>query len=135
LGRPADYAEPLAQHYAAAIELDKAAGRPTDDYASAARTALRDAGDHALGLNAFGTAVRYYRAALDLVPPDDAERPLLLFKYGKALQISAETGDDVLAEAEIGLRQQVTSLRQPRRPWFAVSWPGTAATGRRPKRT
>ena len=104
LGRLADHAELLAQHYLSAIELALAAGRPTDAYAAHARGALRDAGDRALGLNAFAPAARYYLAALDLLPADDPDRPTVRFRYGKALRISEEGGADVLAEAEIELR-------------------------------
>ncbi len=104
LGRPADHAELLAQHYLSAIELARAVGRSTEPYAERARTALREAGDRATSLNAFAAAARYYRAALELMVPADAERPSVLFRYGKALRVSEEAGAEVLAEAEIGLR-------------------------------
>ncbi|MDQ2966683.1 MAG: hypothetical protein M3R57_12640, partial [Chloroflexota bacterium] len=104
LGRAADHAELLAQHYLSAIELARAAGRPTDSYADRARAALREAGDRASGLNAFAPAARYYRAALDLTPPDDPDRPILLFRCGRALRVSEESGSDLLAVAEAALR-------------------------------
>ena len=104
LGRPADHAELLAQHYLSAIELARAAGRPTDAYAAHARGALRDAGDRALGLNAFAPAARYYLAALDLMAADDPDRPTVRFRYGKSLRISEEGGAEVLAAAEVELR-------------------------------
>jgi class 3 adenylate cyclase/tetratricopeptide (TPR) repeat protein len=104
LGRSADHAELLAQHYLSAIELARAAGRATESYAARARAALREAGDRAAGLNAFAPAARYYRAALDLTPADDPDRPLLLFRLGKALRVSEESGSDILAEAEAALR-------------------------------
>jgi len=104
LGRPADHAELLAQHYLSAIELALAAGRPTHTYAARARGALRDAGDRTMALHAFALAARYYRAALDLMPADDPDRPALLFRYGKALRTAEEGGADVLAEAEVALR-------------------------------
>ncbi len=100
LGRPADHAELLAQHYVAALELARALGRPTDAYSGRAQNALREAGDRALALYAFAAAARYFRAALDLMPEDDPERPIVLFNYGKALRVSEEAGADVLAEAE-----------------------------------
>jgi class 3 adenylate cyclase/tetratricopeptide (TPR) repeat protein len=105
LGRPADHAELLAQHYLAAIELARAAGRPDEKYADQALPALRVAGDRAMALNAFGSAARYLRAALDLMASDDPERPQLLFRYGKALRISEEGGAEVLSEAEERLRE------------------------------
>ena len=104
LGRPADHAELLAHHYISAIELAQLAGRSTDTYSARARTALRDAGDRALSLNAFAPAARYFRAALDLMAVDDPDRPSVLFRYGKALRVSAEAGGEVLAEAETALR-------------------------------
>jgi class 3 adenylate cyclase/tetratricopeptide (TPR) repeat protein len=103
LGRPADHAELLAQHYLSAIELARAAGQPTDRYAPQAGAALREAGDRAFGLNSFGSAARYYRAALELMASDDPHRPMALFRCGKALRFSAETGSDLLAEAEAAL--------------------------------
>jgi class 3 adenylate cyclase/tetratricopeptide (TPR) repeat protein len=104
LGRPADHAELLAQHYLSALELVRAAGQSTELYADRARVALRDAGDRAMTLNAFPSATRYFAAALDLISIDDPDRPALLFRYGKALRISQEAGGDVLAEAEASLR-------------------------------
>ncbi len=100
LGRPADHAELLAQHYLSATQLARAAGRPVDSYAAPARLALREAGDRAVALNAFPAAARYFYAAHDLTPADDPVRPLLLFLYGKALRMAEVRGSDVLAEAE-----------------------------------
>jgi class 3 adenylate cyclase/tetratricopeptide (TPR) repeat protein len=105
LGRPADHAELLAQHYLSAIELARASGRPTDRYASQARTVLTDAGGRTMALNAFAQAAQYYRGALDLTPPDDPDRPAALFRYGKALRIAQGAGADVLADAEAQLRE------------------------------
>ncbi|MDP8905749.1 MAG: AAA family ATPase [Chloroflexota bacterium] len=104
LARPADHAELLAQHYLAALEFARASGRAIEPYADRARRALHDAGDRALSLNAFAAAARYFRAALDLMSTDDADRPLVLFGYGKGLRASEEAGADVLAEAESALR-------------------------------
>ena len=104
LGRSADHAELLAQHYLSAMELARSAGRSTDAFVSRAREALAEAGDRAMALNSFAGSARYYGAALDLVAPEDRERPRLLLNYGKALRISAAAGADVLAEAENLLR-------------------------------
>jgi class 3 adenylate cyclase/tetratricopeptide (TPR) repeat protein len=104
LGRPADHAELLAQHYLSAIDLAKAAGRSIEAYAARARAVLSDAGDRASTLNAFAPAARYYGGALDLIAPEDRDRPAVQFKYGKALWISQEAGADALREAEAGLR-------------------------------
>ena len=100
LGRPADHAELLAQHYAAALELAHAAGRPIEPFAERARLAFRAAAERAYSLNAFGVAVRYLASALDLIAARDRERATLLLLYGKALRFAEERGDDVLAEAE-----------------------------------
>jgi hypothetical protein len=104
LGRPADHAELLAQHYLAALELARAAGRPIDPFAERARRAFRDAAERALGLNAFAAVVRYYAQALEMTPSDDPERPTYLLQYAEALWFAEERGDDVLAEAEAGFR-------------------------------
>ena len=104
LARPADHAELLAQHWLSVLQFTRAGERGADPYAGRARSALRDAGERALGLNAFPAAARYFKAALDLTPADDPERGLLLFGYGKALRVAEESGADALAEAEAALR-------------------------------
>src|SRR5207248_5280915 len=45
---------------------------------------FRTAGDRALALNAFATAARFYRLALDLWPRDDPECAYVLFGLGVA---------------------------------------------------
>ena len=75
LGRPDDYAEMLAYHWRAALELARATGRDTGDLAERTRLALREAGDRAFALNAYDAAEGYYQEALALWPPDDAEPP------------------------------------------------------------
>lgn len=64
----------LAHHYLSALELDRAADRDAADLAPGARHALQGAGDRALALNAFATAVGYYQAALALWPEDERKR-------------------------------------------------------------
>jgi hypothetical protein len=51
-------------HYVDAYEYAIAAGADTSALAESTRLALRDAGDRALALNAFGAAERQYAAAL-----------------------------------------------------------------------
>jgi len=104
LGRPRDHAERLAQHYVSAMELALAADGPTDAYADRARGALRDAGDRAMALNAFAAAAGYFGAALELMSSDDPNRPIVLFRYGKARRMAEEAGGDALAEAETALQ-------------------------------
>jgi class 3 adenylate cyclase/tetratricopeptide (TPR) repeat protein len=100
LGRGEDHAEMVAHHYLAALDLARAAGRPDPDLRRRARTALAEAGDRALALNASPAAVRLFSKALDLSRSDDAERPELLFRLGDALHRAGdERRGDVLEEA------------------------------------
>jgi class 3 adenylate cyclase/tetratricopeptide (TPR) repeat protein len=98
LGRPEDHAETIAHHRLTALELARTAGMETVELERSARFALRDAGDRASTLNAFSSAVPYFRAALELWP-DDADRGYLLFAYGRALRFAEDRGDDTLLEA------------------------------------
>jgi tetratricopeptide (TPR) repeat protein len=86
LGRTQDVAEMLAHHYLSAIEYARAVGRPIDDFAVAAMSALRAAGDRAQALHSNSAAVRFYEAALSLMAPDDPDRAATVFAYGRALQ-------------------------------------------------
>jgi class 3 adenylate cyclase/tetratricopeptide (TPR) repeat protein len=100
LGRPEDNAEMLAYHYLEALELARAAGLDMSQLAEPARAALRDAGDRAAGLNAFGAAVRFYRAALDLTQTDSLDHPYLQLRLGRALYFYGEPGSvDALVSA------------------------------------
>ena len=97
--RAEDRAEMLAHHFLNALEYAQTTGQGTDSLAERARSALRDAGDRAAGLNAFPAAVRFYGAALEHWPLDDRERPQLLFRYGKARFHGEAAGAETLAEA------------------------------------
>ena len=114
LGRPEDNADLLAHHYLAALELARAAGVDAGLLASSAASALQRAGERAFGLNAFASAARFYGEALALGVAA-SERPLVLFKHGAALHLSADerrievleaardallAGDDVETAAE-----------------------------------
>jgi hypothetical protein len=99
LGRSDDHAEMLAHHYLSALELARAAGGDTDALEESARIALRNAGDRAFALNAYAAAARHYRDALELWPPDDRERPFLLFCYGRTLYVAEGAGLGELTEA------------------------------------
>ena len=92
----------LAHHYVSALELSKAAGLATGAIEERARLALRDAGDRASSLSAFGAAARFYGSALELWP-EDAERPSLLFRLGGSLWAVGSGGRDELTEAYAGL--------------------------------
>jgi class 3 adenylate cyclase/tetratricopeptide (TPR) repeat protein len=97
--RSEDRSEMLAHHYLSALQYVPATDPARDALVEPARIALREAGDRAMGLNAFEAAVRSYGTALDLWPEDDPERPYLLFRYGKAQLHAAAAGDDALRAA------------------------------------
>jgi len=99
LGRSDDQAELVAHHYLEAIRYTTAAGRDVAPLATAARGALRDAGERALRLNSYPQAARYLGAALELMPPDDTDRPELIYRYGVARWFADGTGEEILAEA------------------------------------
>jgi class 3 adenylate cyclase/tetratricopeptide (TPR) repeat protein len=101
--RSESLAEMLADHYASALELARAAGGDTSPLEERARVALREAGDRAFALFSSAAAVRFYRAALELWPAEDPGRPGLLLRLGKALFWAESGGDEVLAEARDAL--------------------------------
>jgi class 3 adenylate cyclase len=96
LGRPADHAELLAHHYAAALELAEAAGAEQSVLIAAARNAFQAAGERALSLFALESAGEHFGRALDLTAPDDPARPRLLLGLATAKH---EAGDDDRIEA------------------------------------
>jgi class 3 adenylate cyclase/tetratricopeptide (TPR) repeat protein len=96
LGRAQDHADLLAHHYASALDLTRAAGGDAAPLADRAGTAFCAAGDRALSLNAFASAVAHYGRALELAGEDDAS---LLFRYGVARFHSAEEGEDELSRS------------------------------------
>ncbi len=99
LGRREDHAEMLAHHYLQALELTAAAGGDVAPFAGAAAIALADAGHRAFGLHAYDAAVRFFRAALDLLPAGNAARGPLLLRLGRALWLDGETDPGVLEQA------------------------------------
>jgi class 3 adenylate cyclase/tetratricopeptide (TPR) repeat protein len=101
--RTEDRADMLAHHYLSALEFTRASGKDTAALEARARTALREAGDRAAGLNVFGVAVRFYRGALDLWPADDPAWPQILFRYAKARFHAEAAGAEVLSEAREAL--------------------------------
>ncbi|MFL5946527.1 MAG: ATP-binding protein, partial [Gaiellaceae bacterium] len=95
LGRPEDHAEMLAHHYAAALDLTRAAGEDVDELAPRARQAFRAAGERAASLSALAAADRYYSDALALAPDD----PELLFRHGHISWLRSEAGVDEMHRA------------------------------------
>ena len=104
LGRPDDHSEMLAHHYLQALELGIATGADVEAFAAVACDAFSDAGDRATALNAPAAAVRYYRAALDLLGGQDMRRNRLTLKLGYSLWLIGEPSTAVLAEASDRLR-------------------------------
>ncbi|HEV2258305.1 MAG TPA: AAA family ATPase [Streptosporangiaceae bacterium] len=99
MGRPDDHAEMLAHHYLSALDLARAANQDAGDLAPRARPALEGAGDRALALNAFAAAAGFYRAALDLWPPDATpQRAGLAFRLALALGGAGEDRDGAALE-------------------------------------
>ena len=99
LGREDDHAELLAHHYATALELAQASGRPTADLEDRTRVALRRAGDRAAAVSSFGVAAGFYRSALELWPVEDEDRATVLFALGRAELHNGDTGGEMLHAA------------------------------------
>jgi hypothetical protein len=102
-GRAEDRSEMLAHHYLAAIELLRASGRDVGDIAPRACAALREAGDRGWALSALEASARAYRAALELMEPDDPERPKVLLSLGRTLLNRSNEGTPELREAAAAL--------------------------------
>ena len=100
---PVDHAESLAYHYATAVSLAAATGRPTEELSTRARAVLADTGRRAEAMGARKAAVQCYRAALELCPAHDPVRPELLLRYGKSLAETDGGGEVALIEAREGL--------------------------------
>ncbi len=107
--RAANLAEMTAHHYASALEYARLSRQPSGDLAEQARIALRAAGDHALSLNAFSAAVRFFEEALALWPAGDGDAQVRL-RLGIARFRAEGTGGDELERARVEL---VAEGRQP----------------------
>ena len=99
LGRPDDHAELIAHHYVSALEFSSAAGKEMPGVADRARLALRAAGARKLSLYSLRSAASLYKAALDLWPEEDSERPYVLIEYGRARAESDLAGEEALQQA------------------------------------
>jgi class 3 adenylate cyclase/tetratricopeptide (TPR) repeat protein len=89
--RSDDFAEMLAHHYVAALELARASAGEDAELGERARVALRDAGDRVAALGAFQEAARFYERALEL-GPEESERATLLFRLGRAQYLAVGEG-------------------------------------------
>jgi class 3 adenylate cyclase/tetratricopeptide (TPR) repeat protein len=96
LPRAEDHADLLAHHYAAALDLVRAAGGDATPLGERARAAFHAAGDRAISLNAFAPAVAHYGRALELTEDED---PHLLLRYGRARFLDTTTGEPELSRA------------------------------------
>jgi class 3 adenylate cyclase/tetratricopeptide (TPR) repeat protein len=102
--RVEDLAEVLAYHYLQALELAEALGdrQISEETRGPARRFLALAGERALGLDTLQAKSRLERA-LELVAPNDPERPLLLIRWAEAtfqsggLREAADALDQALA--------------------------------------
>ena len=90
LGRIEDHAEMLAHHYASALDYARASGQNVELLAERGRIVLGEAGDRAVALNAFASAARYYRLAVELWPEDDPDRPELLLKVARTFLVTED---------------------------------------------
>jgi class 3 adenylate cyclase len=104
--RAEDRADMLAHHYSRALEYTPPRSEEWMGLAERARLAFREAGDRSAALSALAAAARHYRAALELWPADDAERPLVLLAAGRAASLGEESGIDELEVAAAGLLEQ-----------------------------
>ncbi len=105
LGRPEDHAEMLAYHYSSALELARAAGADTSALEGPARRALREAGDRAFALGAYGTARKFYAQTVEARPESEPPDPELLIRYSRVLNsIDIGSASEFLRQAvEISL--------------------------------
>jgi len=90
-----DRAEMLAHHYLSALDFARAAGQDVAPFAERARLAVREAGERAYGLSAWGAAVRFYQEALELWPADAPDRGQLLFLYGRVRSLHDPSGSGI----------------------------------------
>ena len=130
LARPEDQAEMVAHHYLSALELLRAAGRPTEEIAEQAGFALRDAGDRAFALNAFAHAAHLYEQSVELWPDEDPARPELLFRRAHALHLAADERQlEALEIARDALLETGTATAPQKRRCCSHERGGTAGPG------
>ena len=101
--RLADRADLLAHHYLTAVDFARASGQDATGLAESARQAARTAGERALSMHAYPAAERSFRRALELSPPEDAERPRLLLSLAQAIFRGQDAGEGELVEARDSL--------------------------------
>ena len=95
-----DAVQMRAHHLVRALEYAEAAGQDTAALRSAARLALRAAGDRAHRVDAHEAAVRHRRAALELTAEDDPDRGYVVLDLARSL---ARLGVDCEPELEAAI--------------------------------
>jgi class 3 adenylate cyclase/tetratricopeptide (TPR) repeat protein len=105
--RVTDHAEILAHHYAQALELAHAAGSAAEarELEAPTRRFLVMAGDRAFALDA-AKAEAYYRRGLELLPPGQPDRAMVLTKAAEAGFLNGR-----FAEAEQAYEEAIAELR------------------------
>ncbi len=83
-----DAIEMRAHHLTQALEFADAAGQDTAELRGQARQALRQAGDRASRLDAYGAAVSHFQAALELTEEGDPDRGYLLLDLGRTRMLN-----------------------------------------------
>jgi class 3 adenylate cyclase/tetratricopeptide (TPR) repeat protein len=111
--RTEDRAEMLSHHYMRALRYLPQGEQVSPELLAAARSALCDAGDRSMSLNAFAEAAHFFAEALQLWPEDAPGRADVAFRLGSAL-VHAESGGD-------------RPLEQARDAFIAEGQPGKAA--------
>ena len=94
-----DRIEILAHHYQQAFTYAVASGTASDRLRECTWMVLREAGDRAMALNSFAGAVRYYDAALEILPIDAPSRTFVLLALGKARLRAEDALPDTLVQA------------------------------------
>ena len=97
--RSEDRAEMLAHHYAAALELIRAAGGDTTTIEGPARRALREAGRRAYALSALDSAERLFARAVELWPRVDPDYASVLLELGETIFWRRNAGEPELRES------------------------------------
>ena len=89
--RTEDRAEMLSHHYMRALRYLPQGETVSPQLLAAARSALCDAGDRSMSLNAFAEAAHFFAEALQLWPEDVPGRADVAFRLGSA-RVHAESG-------------------------------------------
>jgi class 3 adenylate cyclase/tetratricopeptide (TPR) repeat protein len=97
--RADDRAELVAHHYLTALEFARATRQPTAALEVHASRAAAEAGGRAESLAAHGRAIRFFEAALELLPQGDPARPALLLQLGQARLHHEQAGAEELEAA------------------------------------